>query len=140
MLFRSYNDKTYKLKELNGKLISYGRTSGDNSYYIPVIFEFDNVGDVIPGSYAEVYLLTLPKEQVITLPISALTEEQGLYYVYLQEEPEIYKKQEVIIGENNGERVEIMHGLKEGDKVVTKGAYQVKIASASGEIPHGHAH
>ena len=74
------------------------------------------------------------------MPLSALTEEQGLYYVYLQEEPEIYKKQEVIIGENNGERVEIMHGLKEGDKVVTKGAYQVKIASASGEIPHGHAH
>ena len=72
--------------------------------------------------------------------MSALVENQGIYYVYLQIEPEAYKQQEVTVGENDGERVEILAGIKPGDNVVTKGAYQVKIASASGEVPHGHAH
>lgn len=136
----AYDNVTYKLKDLNGKLLSYGKSSNDNSYYIPITFEFDNVGDILPGAYTEVYLLSTPKEHVITVPMSALVENQGIYYVYLQIEPEAYKQQEVTVGENDGERVEILAGIKPGDNVVTKGAYQVKIASASGEVPHGHAH
>ena len=45
-----YNNKVYTLKELNGRLLSYGKASGENSYYVPVTFEFDNKGDIIPGS------------------------------------------------------------------------------------------
>jgi hypothetical protein len=36
--------------------------------------------------------------------------------------------------------VEITSGLQQGENVVTHGAYNVKLASASGEIPHGHSH
>lgn len=43
--------------------------------------------------------------------------------------------------ESDGKRVEILHGLAEGDRVVTHGAYQVKLASASAAIPaHSHSH
>ena len=51
---------------------------------IPVTFEFDNKGDVIPGSFVEVFLLSSPMENVLSLPHSALTEEQGSFFVYLQ--------------------------------------------------------
>ena len=52
-----------------------------------------------------------------------------------------YKKQEVTLGADNGKEVQILSGLKAGDKVVTKGAYQVKLASASNAIPaHSHEH
>jgi multidrug efflux pump subunit AcrA (membrane-fusion protein) len=51
-----------------------------------------------------------------------------------------YKKQEVMLGQNNGERVQILSGLKNGDKVVTKGVYQVKLAATSSVMPEGHAH
>lgn len=136
-----YNNKVYELSELKGRLLSYGKASGGASFYVPVTFEFDNKGDVIPGSYVEVYLLSAEMPDVLALPVSALTEEQGAYFIYLQLDEEGYKKQEVTLGADNGKEVQILTGLKAGDRVVTKGAYQVKLASASNAIPaHSHEH
>lgn len=136
-----YDDKVYKLDELGGRLLSYGKSSGNNSFYIPVLFEFDNKGAVIAGSYVEVYLLGKLMEQVLSVPVSALVEEQGLYCVYLRLDEDCYKKQYVTLGADNGEAVQILSGLKAGDEVVTKGAYQIKLASASNAIPaHTHHH
>ena len=137
----AYTDKLYKTSELNGRLIAYGRAASDMaSHYIPVTFEFDNVGDIIPGSYAEVYLLTAQENGVVSVPVSALTEEQGLFFVYVQVCAEEYEKRSVHVGRRNGERVEILHGLHHGECVVTHGAYHVKLASMSTAIPHGHSH
>lgn len=136
-----YNNKVYTMKELNGRLLSYGKASGDNGYYVPVTFEFDNKGDVIPGSFVEIFLLSSPMENVISLPHTALTEEQGSFFVYLQLDEEGYRKQLVTLGADNGESVQILSGVKAGDKVVTKGAYQVRLASATNAIPaHSHEH
>lgn len=136
-----YNNKVYELSELKGRLLSYGKASGGASFYVPVTFEFDNKGDVIPGSYVEVYLLSGEMPDILALPVSALTEEQGAYFIYLQLDEEGYKKQEVTLGANNGKEVQILSGLKAGDRVVTKGAYQVRLASASNAIPaHSHEH
>lgn len=136
-----YDNKVYELGELKGRLLSYGKASGGTSFYVLVTFEFDNRGDVIPGSYVEVYLLSSEMPDVLALPVTALTEEQGLYFVYLQLDEEGYKKQEVTLGASNGKKVQILTGLKAGDRVVTKGAYQVKLASASNAIPaHSHEH
>lgn len=136
-----YDNKVYQLEALGGKLLSYGKSSGDDSFYVPVTFEFDNRGDILPGSFVEVYLLSSPMPQVISLPHTALTEEQGNYFVYLQLDDECYKKQEVFLGADNGERVQIRKGLQSGQRVVTHGAYQVKLASASSTLPaHSHEH
>ena len=93
-----YNNQVYELKALNGKLLSFGKAAGDNSFYVPVTFEFDNKGEVIPGSFVEVFLLSSAMENVISLPRTALTEEQGIFFIYLQLDEEGYKKQEVTIG------------------------------------------
>ena len=135
----SYGETVFRLADLKGRLLSYGKSSDDNSFYIPVTFEFDNRGEIIPGSFAEVYLLSSEIPGVISVPASALTEEQGINFVYLRLDEEGYKKQEVKIGMSDGSRVEILSGLKEGDEVVTQGAIHVKLASASAAIP-GHTH
>lgn len=136
-----YNNKVHALKGLDGRMLSYGKASGENGYYIPVTFEFDNKGDIIPGSFVEIFLLSSPIENVISLPHSALTEEQGSFFVYLQLDEEGYKKQFVSLGADNGESVQILSGVKAGDRVVTQGAYQVKLASATNAIPaHSHEH
>lgn len=136
-----YDNRVYELSELKGKVLSYGKASGTTSFYIPVTFEFDNRGDIIPGSYVEVWLLSSPMPGVLALPHTALTEEQGSFYVYLQIDAEGYKKQEVTLGADNGKEVQILSGLKAGDKVVTEGAYQVRLASASATLPaHSHEH
>ena len=135
-----YDNKVYSLEDLNGRLLSFGKTSNENSFFIPVSFEFDNKGEVIPGSFVEVYLISSPIENTLSIPVSALTNEMGIYYVYVQIDEEGYRKQEVALGANNGKDVQIIKGLHPGDRVVTQGAYQVKMASASGAIPHGHSH
>lgn len=137
----SYDEKIYDLEQLNGRLLSYGKTSDGASPFIPVTFEFDNTGGVIPGSYAEIYLVTGTRSNVISVPATALTEEQGVYFVYVQEDEDGYSKREVTIGRSDGERVEIVSGLQGGEKVVVEGAVHVKLASASGSIPeHTHNH
>ena len=51
-----------------------------------------------------------------------------------------YVKKEVKIGANDGKNVMILSGINSGDVIVTEGAYQVKLASTSSAIPHGHEH
>lgn len=134
-----YDNQVYALSELSGKLLSTGKSAETNTFFIPVTFEFNNQGNVIPGSFVEIYLLSSPLENVISIPVSALTNEMGHFYVYKQLDEEGYQKQEVKTGANNGKSVQILSGLTAGDHVVTLGAYQVKMASASAAIP-GHSH
>lgn len=135
----NYGDRTYRLEDLNGRLLSYGRTSGNSSLYIPVTFELDNRGDLLPGAFAEIFLLGEERNGVISLPVSALTEEQGTYFVYQKLDADCYQKVEVRIGASNGDRVEVLSGLKGGEEIVVQGAIHVKLASAANAIP-GHTH
>ena len=141
--FRPASDnKIYRLKDLNGKLLSYGKTAQQTGPYITVTFEFDNVGDLMAGTYADVYLIGSERQGVISIPKTALTEDQGIFHVYtkVKGEKDAYLKREVTIGQDNGQRVEIISGLHNGDEVVTKGTYQIKLASIQTTIPHGHSH
>ena len=134
-----YDNQVHELKALAGRLLSAGKSATDNTFFIPVTFEFDNRGDIIPGSFVEVYLISTPMENVISLPLTALTNEMGYFYVYRQLDEEGYQKQEVQVGASNGKEIQILNGVHPGDRIVTKGAYQVKMASASAAIP-GHTH
>ena len=136
-----YDDRVYSLDELHGRVLSYGKSTDETLYYLPITFEFDNRGDIVPGSFVEIYLLSGEMTDVMTLPKTAITEEQGLNFVYLQLDEEGYMKQEVKLGADNGRDVQILSGVKPGDRVVVEGAYHVKLASASNAIPaHTHEH
>ena len=136
----AYDDALYRLVDLIGRLLSYGRVSGQQTFYIPVTFEFDNTGDIIPGSFTEIYLIANPQDNVISVRSSSVTEEQGLHFAYVQLEEEVFNKREVSLGQNNGERVQILSGLNEGENVVVNGVYQVKLAATSSVMPEGHGH
>ena len=139
--FSSGNDNNvYALSSLNGQLVSRGKSAETGDFFVPVIFEFNNVGHLVSGTFVEVYLLGRERQGVISIPVTSLTEEQGVYYVYLRTSDHSYRKAEVKLGGNNGQRVEILSGLKAGEEVVTRGAIQVKLAASSGAIPEGHNH
>ena len=134
----SYSDETYNLKALNGRLVGYGKAS-DGDYYIPVTFEFDNKGDLIAGSYVNVYLKSSSSSRAISVPVGAVVEDQGVYYVFVQNDETGFLKREVKLGQSDGQRVLIKSGLNEGDVVVATGAIQVKLASITA-VPAGHTH
>ena len=136
----AYDDKLLNVSQLNGKLLTYGRSTGDDSFFIPITFEFDNTVNIILGSFAEVYLLSTPQMDVISIPLTSVSEEQGLYFVYLQIDNEHYSKQEVVVGQNDGNRVQILSGINENDVVVTDGVLQIKLAATSTIIPDSHSH
>ena len=126
---------------MNGKLLAIGKTTAAHSPFIPVQFQIDSRPGILPGSFAEVYLKTTLITDALVIPVSAMVEEQGIYYVYVQTSGESFQKRELKLGANDGQKVQVLSGLAEGERVVTKGGYQIKLAQASGALPaHGHEH
>jgi RND family efflux transporter MFP subunit len=137
-----HNNNVYTLSQLNGKVLSYGRSLNPNNYLVPVIFQIDSKEEFVPGSFVEVYLKTLTNTAALTVPNNALLEEQGNFFVFVQLTPELFEKREVKKGVTDGLRVEILGGIDKNDRIVARGAMMVKLAQASAALdPHsGHVH
>ena len=136
-----YSNQVYELDSMNGEKVSYSRALASGSGYATMTFSFQNNGTLVPGSFANIYLLAEKRPNTIAVPNEALVEEQGLYFVFIKMCEESYSKRQVKIGASNGKEVEITDGIHSGENVVVKGAYHVKLASTSASLPaHSHSH
>jgi RND family efflux transporter MFP subunit len=136
-----YQEEVQSLDKYNGRLITYGKVLKPGSSFIPVLFELDNLRELIPGSFVELFLLTNPIENTLVIPRSALMQDYNLTYVYVESGGESFEKRPIKLGVDDGFQVQVLSGLKDGEWVVTEGAYQIKMASMSSTIPaHGHEH
>lgn len=140
---RSLQDnQTYTLEELNGKVLSFGKNANNDNYLIPVSLQIDNKVNFVSGGFIELYLKTLSSSNALTIPNTALLEEQGSFFVFVQVSPELFEKREVKINATDGLKTQIVNGINSTERIVTKGAILVKLAQTSGALdPHaGHAH
>lgn len=136
-----HNDSVYNTRDLNGSVVSYGRAVNSNTALLPIYFSLTNDGSLIPGQPVEVYLKSKPIQNAFVVPASALIEEQGNFYVYVQVAGESFEKRAVTPGGQDGTAIQIISGLSAGERVVTKGAHMIKLATQSGSVPaHGHEH
>ncbi|MHA4738187.1 efflux RND transporter periplasmic adaptor subunit [Dyadobacter sp. MSC1_007] len=136
-----YSDKTFTGEQLGAKIISYGRSADSQTGYVPVMVQVNNIGELVPGTFVNVWLKTQPTTSALVIKESALIEEQGNFYVYVQTAGESFQKREVKTGKRDGEKVQILSGVQPGERVVTKGGYQIRLSSLSGALPaHGHEH
>ena len=73
---------------------------------------------------------------------TALIEELGMFYVFIQLNGESFEKREVKIGATDGINIQILSGLYAGERIVTKGSMQIKLASLSNGMDSqaGHNH
>jgi RND family efflux transporter MFP subunit len=137
----AYSKEVLSVEELEGKLLAVGHSVKENDHYLPVYFLLKNDGSLLEGAFAEVYLIAGERENVLSIPAIALGEEQGGTYVFVQLSGESYTKRRIKTGPGDGRKVEIISGLAEGERVVTRGAMLIKAASMdAGEIEHGHSH
>lgn len=136
------DNMTYNLKELNGKVLSVGKTTTPDNYLIPVIVEINNTGGFVPGSFVELYLKTITDFQALIVPNSAVLEEQGTFFVFVQVTPELFEKREIKTGATDGSYTEVIRGLSDEERIVTKGAIMIKLAQATGTLDahSGHVH
>ncbi|MBR4063906.1 MAG: efflux RND transporter periplasmic adaptor subunit [Tidjanibacter sp.] len=133
------SEEQFTVSALGGSKKQSSTSVAAGSTLVEMLFEFP-AGNFPDGTFAEVTLLGAERGGVLTLPLSAITESQGLYYVYVQLDEECYMRREVRIGDDDGLNVEIVAGVDPGEMVVTRGAVNVKMASFSGAIPHSHSH
>jgi len=137
----AYSDRYYRIEDLDGRLLAKGASVAENDHYLPVYFEVINDGSLLEGAYAEFHLITGQKENRLSVPGDAIMEEQGTNYLYIQVTGETYTKRAIKVGEDNGERVEVLSGLEDGERVVTKGVMVLKAASmVTGGVSHQHIH
>lgn len=137
-----HDQRSYTLEELNGTVLAIGKSVETENYLIPVHLKIDNKVNFIQGSLVEIFLKTQAGTEALTVPNSALLEEQGFYFVYVQETPELFEKRLVTTGATDGIHTEIVSGLAAGERIVTQGAMLIKLAQAAGALdPHsGHVH
>ncbi|WP_181256460.1 efflux RND transporter periplasmic adaptor subunit [Marinilabilia salmonicolor] len=129
------------LKEIQGQIESKNAFINEGNTRIPVTFSGRNNGQFMPGMFLEAFLKTGAKEETLVIPLSAVIEEQGNYFVFVQTGGESFVKREIELANYDGIHAEIKKGLKPGERIVTRGAYQIKLASMAGELPlHGHTH
>lgn len=134
----------WRLDQMGGKLVSFGKAMEAGAPYIPVTFEFsDPREEFIAGQYADVTLTLGCGGEALSVPVEAVIESQGLTFVYVKnpDEEGSYLRREVKLGSTDGIRVEVLSGLTAGDEVVTAGARRLHLAGASAAIPaHTHNH
>lgn len=133
---------SYRLEDLDGRLVSFGKSAEYGNILIPVTFEVNNTIGLLSGSFVELYIKTQSDKPMLTVANGALIEEMGNYFVFVQLTPELFEKREIQKGTTDGYRTAVISGLQEGERVVAKGAVLVKLAQASGALdPHaGHVH
>ncbi len=135
------DDHVYDISDFNGRLLAYGKSVSAEEPFLPVQFEIDNKGQLLPGCFVEVFLGLKTKTRAVVLPVAALLEDQGYFSAFVQTGGETYERRDVVPGVTDGRMVEIKSGLSEGEWVVTEGAYHVKMAGLSAVVPaHGHTH
>lgn len=136
-------DKEFLISKLNGKLISISSTLDEQNKTIPIYFEFDNPENLIKvGMFAEVFIKAGKIKNSIVIPESSIIDEDGMHTAYVQIKGESFEKRIIKTGIADSGFIEVIEGINENERVVTKGAYQVRLAALSpeSEIGHGHVH
>jgi membrane fusion protein, heavy metal efflux system len=135
-------DDPFVIDDKNGKLVTVGRVIDPQSRTVPVIFEVANAeGKLRIGQFAKVSIATGAPMRGLAVPAAALIEDAGKIVAYVQVEGESFQRRPLTIGVRSMGWAGVTEGLAAGEQVVVKGAYEIKLTSASGAIPkHGHVH
>jgi cobalt-zinc-cadmium efflux system membrane fusion protein len=109
---------------------------------LPVQFQIANPGGLLlVGQHATAVLYRRDKVRVPAVNRQAVLTEAGRAYVWVQVGGEQFARRYIDVATRDGDLVGIRSGVKPGDRVVIKGAYEVQLAAASKGLPaEGHVH
>ena len=146
------NIRNVNIELQSGELVSLGNIDGRNvavgrsvneCNMVPVTVTTDIVSGVVPGSIVTLYLSSENSAvENVVIPRSAIVEEMGSYFVFVQNTPVSFEKRSVVVGATDGLMVKVYNGVNAGERVVTKGAVVLKLSQGAAALdPHaGHVH
>lgn len=138
----AYPDRTF-----TGKVRTTAANLERNTGTLRVFVHTGNPeGKLLPGMRAQLSFITAQIEDAVIVPREAVLGEAGDLFVYRQivTAPFAYERTPVVVGLRNDRYIEIIEGVLPGDRVVTRGNYQLQYAGGGGlqkiEDDHGHSH
>lgn len=116
-----------------GEVVVIGDVVNEQTRMIAVTAQLDNSHDQLkPQMFAELEILTeQTPTPVLSVPRSAVVEIDGRTLVFVQN-GDAFEPVDVTVGRQAGNRLEITHGLFEGDQVVVQGGLQLYAQSLRG--------
>jgi RND family efflux transporter MFP subunit len=128
-------------REYRGKLINVGSVVDEHSRSTGAIFEVPNTsGELRIGMQANVRLESQEKVKAILLPKESVLDNEGKKIVYVLITGEEFQRRDVQVGDEYGDKVAILSGLEAGQRVVTQGAYQLKLQELRPADAGAHTH
>jgi membrane fusion protein, heavy metal efflux system len=109
---------------------------------LPVQMEVENPsGELLIGQTGTAIIYTGGRQRMIAVPKTAVLMEAGRPYVFVQVGGETFARRYLELGPRDGDIIGVRTGVKPGERVVTRGAYEVQLASAAKGLPaEGHVH
>jgi hypothetical protein len=109
---------------------------------LPLRIDVDNQGrHLLVGQAGTAVLRTGSARRLPAVPVDAVLTEGGRPYVFVQLGGERFARRQVDVASSEAGMVAILAGVRSGERVVTRGAYDVQLASASrGLAAEGHVH
>ncbi|MEO7539198.1 MAG: efflux RND transporter periplasmic adaptor subunit, partial [Pyrinomonadaceae bacterium] len=118
---------TVGTKDGDGRLVSIGQTVNEQTRTIPVIYEMNNpAGKLREGMFVDITIDTTGDLQVLAVLKTSVVTEQGQTFVYVFAGGERFEKRPVALGAEGSDYWEVKIGLKEAERVVTEGLYQLR--------------
>jgi cobalt-zinc-cadmium efflux system membrane fusion protein len=101
--------------------------------------EIVNKGELRPGMFARGSIRTRGGAWAITVPADAIQSMEGKPIVFVQgDKPHNFVAREIETGATEGGRTIVKAGLKNGERIVVKGAFMVKAQAMKAELGHEH--
>jgi cobalt-zinc-cadmium efflux system membrane fusion protein len=79
-----------------------------------------------PEMYATIRVYSEPEKGALIVPESAVQRDRERRLVFVQRDGQTFEAREVKLGESNGEVVKVLAGLRDGEQIVTSGAFILK--------------
>jgi len=107
-----------------------------------VRFAFDNRPPRLRiGQSVGLRLFIGEEEELPAIPESAVVDDGGRFVIFVQSGGESFERRPVRLGSRAQGYVHVLEGVALGERVVHSGAYLVRLAAMSTQIPaHGHVH
>jgi cobalt-zinc-cadmium efflux system membrane fusion protein len=114
-------------KHFKGRISYVGDLLDEKTRTVKARVTVDNSGGLLkPGMFAAAEIQTAVGEKKLLVPENALIMDGPAHYVFVRTSPDKFIRRGVKIGRTLGKKVEVLEGLKEGDPVVTAGAFTLK--------------
>ncbi len=124
------------------RLVSVGSVLDAATRTVPVVFQVAETGSLFTfGQLAQAAVPVGGSTDGVVIPNGAIVDDNGTPVAYIQVGGETFERRVLTLGATDGRRTHIAAGIRPGEMVVTTGAYQVRLAAASGsDFAGGHAH